>query len=206
MFHNTFQGPGTASFTTHTFEILIMWLLSGLIGLLIGYVIWRLRPREYFELKKEIKDLLARLNRLDADSGQLQMANGKLKDEVADWKTKYQAVLAELNEKNIRLKEKEATLSAFAAGADDLTIIEGIDPIIEGLLHQTGIHTFQNLANAKIEILQAMLKTAGPAYRSVDVYFLRKQACSAFQRRKGHYADFAELKFGRKQLERLHLV
>ena len=203
MFQNIFQSPDGA---THTLEILIMWLISGLLGLLIGYVIWRLRPRAYIALRKQMKELAARLRELEAANGRLLMANDKLSAEAADWKAKYEALLAELKDKEKRLAEKEEALSAFAAAADDLTAIEGIDPTIEGLLHQAGIHTFQNLANTKLDGLRALLKSVGPTYRSANPDAWRKQAYLAYQSRKEHYAGFAELKIGRKQVERLHLT
>ena len=203
MFQNTVQSPNGA---THTLEILIMWLVAGLLGLLIGYVIWHLRPREYLSLKKQIRDLAARLRELEGEKGRLQMSNEKLSAELAEWKAKYEALLAELKDKEKRLAEKEEALSAFAAAADDLTAIEGIDPTIEGLLHQAGIHTFQNLANTKLGGLRALLKSVGPTYRSANPDAWRKQAYLAYQSRKEHYAGFAELKIGRKQVERLHLT
>ena len=43
-------------------------------------------------------------------------------------------------------------------------------------------------------------------YRSANPDAWRKQAYLAYQSRKEHYAGFAELKIGRKQVERLHLT
>ena len=202
MFQNIFQSPDGA---THTLEILIMWLVSGLLGLLIGYVIWRLRPREYMALKKQIRELTARLHELEGEKGRLQMANEKLAAELAEWKAKYEALLAKLKEKDNLLQEKQAALDAINSAADDLTAIDGIDATIEGLLQQAGIHTFQDLANTKLDTLWAIQRAAGPAYRPASPDAWRKQAYLAFQRRKEHYAGFAELKIGRKQIERLHL-
>jgi len=51
------------------------------------------------------------------------------------------------------------------AGKDDLTIVEGIGPKISDLLVAGGIDTFEQLANASIESIQAILDAAGPAYR-----------------------------------------
>lgn len=42
-------------------------------------------------------------------------------------------------------------------------------------------------------------------YRSANPDAWRKQAYLAYQSRKEHYAGFAELKIGRKQVERLRL-
>jgi large subunit ribosomal protein L27 len=50
-------------------------------------------------------------------------------------------------------------------GKDDLTIVEGIGPKINDLLVAGGIDTFENLANASIEAIQAILDEAGPSFR-----------------------------------------
>ena len=202
MFQNTFQSPDGA---THTLEILIMWLVAGLLGLLTGYVIWRLHPREYLSLKEQIRDLAARLRELEGEKGRLQMGNEKLAAELAEWKAKHQALLGQLDEREALLKQKQEALDAITNAADDLTAIDGIDAAIEGLLQQAGIHTFQDLANTQLAALLAIRKAAGPAYRSADPDNWRKQAYLAYQGRKEHYAGFAELKIGRKQVERLRL-
>ncbi|TNE59901.1 MAG: hypothetical protein EP344_08155, partial [Bacteroidetes bacterium] len=35
-----FQGPGTGTFTTHTFEILFMLLVAFLLGIWLGWILW----------------------------------------------------------------------------------------------------------------------------------------------------------------------
>jgi ribosomal protein L30 len=50
------------------------------------------------------------------------------------------------------------------AGAEDLTTVEGIGPKICEIFTNAGIVTFQNLADAKVETLQALLKEAGSRY------------------------------------------
>ena len=125
MFQNTVQSPNGA---THTLEILIMWLVAGLLGLLIGYVIWHLRPREYLSLKKQIRDLAARLRELEGEKGRLQMSNEKLSAELAEWKAKHQALLGQLDEREALLKQKQEALDAITNAADDLTAIDGRFP------------------------------------------------------------------------------
>lgn len=48
---------------------------------------------------------------------------------------------------------------------DDLKMVEGIGPKIEGLLHDAGITTWQQLADAPVEKVQEILDNAGPRYR-----------------------------------------
>lgn len=44
---------------------------------------------------------------------------------------------------------------------DDLTVIEGIGPKVAGVLQDTGITTFDDLARAKVEDVQKVLAEAG---------------------------------------------
>jgi large subunit ribosomal protein L27 len=48
---------------------------------------------------------------------------------------------------------------------DDLKVVEGIGPKIEGLLHDIGITTWRELADAPVAKVQEMLDEAGPRYR-----------------------------------------
>lgn len=59
---------------------------------------------------------------------------------------------------------------------DDLKIVEGIGPKIEGLLNDGGISTWADLANAPEEKVQAILDEAGPRYRMHDPATWAKQA------------------------------
>ncbi|MEN0003820.1 MAG: 50S ribosomal protein L27 [Bacteroidota bacterium] len=59
---------------------------------------------------------------------------------------------------------------------DDLKMVEGIGPKIEGLLHDAGIMTWQDLADAPTEKVQAILDDAGPRYRMHDPATWAKQA------------------------------
>lgn len=49
--------------------------------------------------------------------------------------------------------------------SDDLQIIEGIGPKIEGLLKAARLHTWTDVAAASVEDLQQILDNAGPRYR-----------------------------------------
>lgn len=60
--------------------------------------------------------------------------------------------------------------------ADDLTLIEGIGPKIAEMLTKNNIVTFQDLAKAKIDTLQTILKNAGSRYAMHDPTTWTKQA------------------------------
>jgi predicted flap endonuclease-1-like 5' DNA nuclease len=50
------------------------------------------------------------------------------------------------------------------AAQDKLTLIEGIGPKIAGLLNDSGIITFADLAKSKVSTLKKILTDAGPRY------------------------------------------
>lgn len=70
---------------------------------------------------------------------------------------------------------------------DDLKMVEGVGPKIEGLLNEGGIQTWEDLANAPTEKVQAILDEAGPRYRMHDPATWAKQAKLA------HEAKWEEL-------------
>jgi large subunit ribosomal protein L27 len=70
---------------------------------------------------------------------------------------------------------------------DDLKLVEGIGPKIEGLLNEGGIHTWEDLATAATDKVQAILDEAGPRYRMHDPATWAKQAKLA------HEAKWEEL-------------
>jgi predicted flap endonuclease-1-like 5' DNA nuclease len=49
-------------------------------------------------------------------------------------------------------------------GQDDFTLIEGVGPKINELIHADGIHTFTDLAETKVERIQGILDKAGSRY------------------------------------------
>lgn len=59
---------------------------------------------------------------------------------------------------------------------DDLKMVEGVGPKIEGLLQEGGINTWEDLATAPTEKVQAILDEAGPRYRMHDPATWAKQA------------------------------
>ncbi|MBC6996552.1 50S ribosomal protein L27 [Lewinella lacunae] len=62
---------------------------------------------------------------------------------------------------------------------DDLKLVEGIGPKIEGLLHGIGITTWQELADAPEATVQQMLDDAGPRYNIHSPATWAKQAALA---------------------------
>ena len=74
-------------------------------------------------------------------------------------------------------RKKKATTSK--KNKDNLRVIEGIGPKIEGLLNDAGIHTFLELKASKVEFLKAILEDAGARYRMHDPSTWGEQAALA---------------------------
>ena len=66
------------------------------------------------------------------------------------------------------VKEKEASEAKEATKADDLKKIEGIGPKIAGILNESGIVTFEDLANTEVDKLKEILSEAGSRYKMHD--------------------------------------
>ena len=73
---------------------------------------------------------------------------------------------------------------------DDLKMVEGIGPKIEGLLHDIGIKTWRELAEAPEAKVQQMLDDAGPRYRIHSPSTWAKQAGLAAD---GKWAELEKL-------------
>lgn len=59
-------------------------------------------------------------------------------------------------------------LLGFSTNPEDLKIVEGIGPKIEGLLKDAGINNWADLAAAAVEKLQSILADAGSRYKLAD--------------------------------------
>ncbi len=75
-------------------------------------------------------------------------------------------------------------------GADDLKKIEGIGPKIEQILHEGGITTFTQLAEADADAVKELLMAAGPRYAIHNPTTWAKQAAMAA---KGQWDELKEL-------------
>jgi len=94
------------------------------------------------------------------------------------------------------VRATEAVITA-AVEPDDLTIIEGIGPKINQLLHDAGIQTFAQLAETSVESLKAILDPAG--LRFIDPGSWAEQAKLVSEGKLEAFAQLtSQLKGGRK--------
>lgn len=84
---------------------------------------------------------------------------------------------------------------------DDLKVVEGIGPKIEGLLNDAGINTWAELATAAIDKVQAILDEAGPRYRMHDPATWAKQAELANDAKWAELEEYQDKLKGGKEVE-----
>lgn len=75
-----------------------------------------------------------------------------------------------------KVEKMIAKIMGFSTNPNDLKVVEGIGPKIEGLLKAAGIDTWSDLAAAKLDKLQGILDAAGDRYRLADPSTWAKQA------------------------------
>lgn len=180
------------------FETLFNWcwiipalvgIISGILGYLIG------RGARTPDLSSKVTSLESDKTKLQAD---LDACNRKLKAPapVAAAPIKKKAV----STSNSLAASAAPVAASFDAGAaktafgkkikqDDLKIVEGIGPKIEGLFHNFGIKTWKALSEAPQSKCQEVLNSGGERYRIHDPGSWPLQAKMAY---KGEWKKLAK--------------
>ncbi len=84
---------------------------------------------------------------------------------------------------------------------DDLKVVEGIGPKIEGLLNAADIKTWADLADAPQEKVQAILDEAGSRYRMHNPATWAKQAVLARDEKWAELEEYQDKLDGGKEVE-----
>lgn len=121
---DVFQGPGTGTFTTHTFEILFMLLVAGLIGLWLGWVLWSKYRQEAEQLRlentsltatnvalrTEADDMKAKLATLESDQTSLENRIKTLTWEADTQRTRFTILQSDMEKILARNRQLETEL------------------------------------------------------------------------------------------------
>ena len=174
------------------FDNIWCWLIPLLVGALcalLGYL-WGKSKREVIDHSDDLKALEDKNAKLQAD---LDACNKKL---TAAPVTKPKASTPE---PSASIAASATTLAFDAAGAkaafgkkikqDDLKVVEGIGPKIEGLFHNFGIKTWQALSDASVAQCQEVLDSGGKRYQVHDPASWPMQAKMAY---KGEWKKLAK--------------
>ncbi len=161
-------------FTNFPWDVFLFWLIPLLL-------LWWWLSRQISRYKSHAAELQDRINFLEGELEACRNSKGSVKAapsvDVSGYKTTISSLEADL------AACKKAAIAAAAVGAaagagvasasvaakptkkDDLKVVEGIGPKIEGLCHNAGIYTFGDLANASVDTLKGILSAAGPRYQ-----------------------------------------
>lgn len=157
---------------------LVGWLLAGLLARRFKYVEPPLQ--KVIEKRVEIDNpkLLTRIKTLEVENQKLAALKGKssLPDGQADTRDHSQisnkAVGSLVSDtQNSSIDYVKANAAGFnikrEIGQDDFTVIEGIGPQINELIHLAKINTYEELSKTDTRIIKRILDNAGSSFKSV---------------------------------------
>ncbi len=101
-------GPGTGTFTQHTFEILIMLFGAFLLGLWLGWILWNRYKQELEKLRLDNQSLKITSDTLMADLSALKMKFSALETDNSNLSTQ----VVSLNRNNTNLRDRISQLEA----------------------------------------------------------------------------------------------
>ncbi len=139
-------------------------LLVGVICALLGYL-WGKGRREVIGSSSQLKALEDENTKLKAD---LEVCHTKLATASAPKITTPVSPLVSSGTRTVF--DAGAAKAAFGKRIkqDDLKIVEGIGPKIEGLFHNFDIKTWETLSEATVDKCQEVLNSGGKRYRIHD--------------------------------------
>ena len=163
---------------------ILLPVAAALIGAVLG---WLLRSLSCGcdDEKNEIEKLKAKNTKLEAD---LKACLSR-KPERIEVPVPVSSVSSSLGAAAVTESEPKLNFDAAAAKAaigkkvigDDLKVVEGIGPKIEGLFHAEGIKTWYQLSKAPVSRCQEVLNTGGQRYEIHNPSTWPQQAGLAFE-------------------------
>ena len=168
-----------------------------------GFNTWAaLGKAEYEDLKKVLEDAGPRYRIHDPKSWaqQAQLAADGKWSELVEFQKFLDAGREDKGDFATPSKVEKMAMKilGFSNNPEDLKIVEGIGPKIEGLLKAAGINTWQELSEASTEKLQGILNDAGDRYRLADPSTWAKQAGLAAAGKWGELTEYQEYLSGGK--------
>ncbi len=143
--------------TSAAMEIIIMLLVAFILGYLLRYFIGKSTRNEQ-EWKIKYEDERHQRELLENKLKMFETENKKLQADL-------QACLNKEKHSGLGIASMSAQKAAQPTQKDDLKKIEGIGPKIEKMLNEAGIHTWHDLANTEVSLIQSVLDKGGPAYK-----------------------------------------
>ncbi|HKK88329.1 MAG TPA: 50S ribosomal protein L27 [Saprospiraceae bacterium] len=140
---------------------------------------WMLEKRQDEESVQKLKSEVKAAPKSNGKKAEAKAAPAAEKKEAPAPKKEAEPVKKEAKAEPAAKKAKGEKIklpNGKSIKQDDLKMVEGIGPKIEGLLHDAGITSWEELANASTEKVQKILDDAGPRYRMHQPTTWAKQA------------------------------
>ena len=132
----------------------IILLLTGLVFGIIGFFVGKSQGNS---------------RELEASLDQLRTTNSDLQADLSQCQERLSEQSAQLSHKEIPFDSHKAkTIFGRFIKQDDLKIVEGIGPKIEGLFHNYNIKTWKDLSNVTVSKCREVLDSGGEKYRLHD--------------------------------------
>ena len=162
-----------------------------------------LAAAKYDDLKKILADAGSRYRMHDPKSwsDQARLADTNKWDELVKYQKFLDAGRASTGDFNNPSKVEKLGMKilGFSNNPEDLKIVEGIGPKIEGLLKNEKIDTWADLAATKVEKLQDILNKAGERYRLAKPATWPKQAELAAAGKWSELSEYQDFLDGGKE-------
>ena len=165
----------------------LLWYSGALLlGLILGWLlrstsairqVSRARRTERAAVQQELSDLKARADaeeELRLDRNRLRHDNELLREQLVSRSVQTGGASTAENDDGEQVAsstpdlEEGARVLGRRLSTDDLQVINGIGPVIEGLLNGVGIHSWSDLAAADIDMLASTLADAGSRFVRYD--------------------------------------
>jgi predicted flap endonuclease-1-like 5' DNA nuclease len=181
-------------------------VLVGLVCALLGFLLGKLLSGNNDDLKKLQADLESCKNEREK---QLSI-NNSLTREIESLKLKLSTQPVPADSSKLQFSAAPEILIPFDAASaakafgkkiamDDLKIVEGIGPKIEGLFHSAGIKTWKALSETPIEKCQQVLDGGGDRYKVHNPGTWPKQAGMAYQGKWNELIEWQNSHLGGKE-------
>jgi len=165
------------------------WIILAMTGIIAGVL-------GYFFGKSDtpsVPDNAVQLNALEIENVKLKSDLDTCRKRVLVAETSHGIIsdkISPTSKLNPMFNSEEAKI-AFGKKVreNDLKIVEGIGPKIEGLFHNFNIRTWEELANTSADTCQQVLDSGGKRYRIHDPASWPMQAKMAYE---GHWEQLAE--------------
>ena len=161
-------------------------LLVGAICALLGYLLGRLFGNSNKEENNDNLDIFKnRIAQLEADLKACNNSKLNLETDLKTVKSENLGMSSSFAAAAVTLIPFDAKVAKVVFGKkikeNDLKIVEGIGPKIEGLFHNFDIKTWKDLGEASLEKCQEVLNSGGDRYRIHKPTTWAKQAQLAYE-------------------------